>query len=115
MRNVPENYQPIFGGWRTVVLKIGVTGWDEANRSVKCQRSRRVGCGLTCGVEFQNIKTTNMYVEKSTYEYPTWVIRNTDLDQILKIVPSRYMSLVRHGLLVWLKYVEVVSVFTVES
>ena len=20
MRNVPENYQPIFGGWRTVVL-----------------------------------------------------------------------------------------------
>ena len=34
MRNVPENYQPIFGGWRTVVLKMGGTGWDDANRSV---------------------------------------------------------------------------------
>ena len=29
-----------------------------------------------------------------------------------KIVPSGYMSLMRHGLLVRLKYVEVVSVFT---
>ena len=29
-----------------------------------------------------------------------------------KIVPSGYMSLLRHGLLVRLKYVEVVSVFT---
>ena len=28
------------------------------------------------------------------------------------IVPSSYMSLMRHGLLVRLKYVEVVSVFT---
>ena len=58
MRNVPENSQPIFGGWRTVVLKMGGTGWDEANRSVECQRS----------VEFQNISTKNMYVDKSTYE-----------------------------------------------
>ena len=32
--------------------------------------------------------------------------------QVLKIVPSGYMSLMRHGLLVRLKYVEVVSVFT---
>ena len=64
MRNVPENYQPIFGEWRTVVLKMGGTGWDEANRSVECQRSRGVGRGVTCGVEFQNISTTNMYVEK---------------------------------------------------
>ena len=31
---------------------------------------------------------------------------------IYKIVPSGYMSLMRHGLLVRLKYVEVVSVFT---
>ena len=32
--------------------------------------------------------------------------------QGVKIVPSGYMSLMRHGLLVRLKYVEVVSVFT---
>ena len=68
MRNVPENYQPNFGGWRTVVLKMGGTGWDEANRSVECQNvrgvGRGVGRGVTCGVEFQNISTTNMYVEK---------------------------------------------------
>lgn len=32
-----------------------------------------------------------------------------------KIVPSGYMSLMRHGLLVRLKYVEVVSVFTAQS
>ena len=47
---------------------MGGTGWDEASRSVECQRSRGVGRGVTCGVEFQNISTTNMYVEKSTYE-----------------------------------------------
>ena len=35
----------IIGGWRTVVLKMGGTGWDEANRSVECQRSRGVGRG----------------------------------------------------------------------
>ena len=34
---------------------------------------------------------------------------------IIKIVPSGYMSLMRHGLLVQLKYVEVVSVFTVRG
>ena len=68
MQNVPENYQPILGVWRTVVLKMGGTGWDEANRTVECQRLRRVGRGVTCGVEFQNISTMNMYVEKSTYE-----------------------------------------------
>ena len=27
-----------------------------------------VGHGVTCRVEFQNFSTTNMYVEKSTYE-----------------------------------------------
>ena len=43
---------------------MGGMGWDEANRSVECQRSRGVGRGVTCGVEFQNISTTNMYVEK---------------------------------------------------
>ena len=68
MRNVPENYQPILGVSRTVVLKMGGTGWDEASRTVECQRSRRVGLGVTCGVEFQNISTTKMYVEKSTYD-----------------------------------------------
>ena len=31
---------------------------------------------------------------------------------MIKIVPSGYMSLMRHGLLVRLKYVEVVLVFT---
>ena len=31
---------------------------------------------------------------------------------VKKIVPSGYMSLMRHGLLVRLKYVEIVSVFT---
>ena len=68
MRNVPENSYPIFGGWRTFVLKMGGTGWDEASRTVECQRSKGVGYGVTCGVEFQNILTTNMYVKKSTYE-----------------------------------------------
>ena len=41
------------------MLKMGGTGWDEANRSVVCQRSRGVGRGVTCCVEFQNISTTN--------------------------------------------------------
>ena len=68
MRNVPANSWPIFGGWKTFVLKMGGAWWDEAHRSVECQRSRGVGRGVTCGVEFQNISKRNMYVEKSTYE-----------------------------------------------
>ena len=47
---------------------MGGKEWDETSRTVECQRSRGVGRGVTCGVEFQNISTTNMYVEKSTYE-----------------------------------------------
>ena len=45
-------------------------------------------------------------------QYTGYLIILALIDSILKIVPSGCMSLMRHGLLVRLKYVEVVSVFT---